>query len=42
MNNGYYLLNSDNGGTDFTQRTVYTTTAYRRLVEDLQRVGDNI
>ena len=42
VNDGYYLLNSDNGGTDFTQRTVYTTTAYRRYVDDLQRVGDNI
>jgi hypothetical protein len=42
VNDGYYLLNSDNGGTDFTQRTVYTTATFRRYVEDLQRVGDNI
>jgi PKD repeat protein len=42
VNDGYYLQNSDNGGTDFTQRTVYTTATLRRYVDDLQRVGDNI
>jgi len=42
VNDGYYLLTSDDGGTEFTPRTVYTTATYRRYVDDLQRVGDNI
>jgi hypothetical protein len=43
VDNQYYILNSDNGGTDFTQHTVYaTTTGSGWGVYDLQRVGDNI
>jgi hypothetical protein len=41
-NNEYYLQNTDDGGANFTQRTVYSTTTVTRYVEDLQRVGDNI
>ncbi|MCX5888209.1 MAG: hypothetical protein NTY36_01995 [Deltaproteobacteria bacterium] len=41
--NQYYILNSDDGGDTFTQRTAYsTTTGSGWLVSDLQRVGDNI
>ena len=43
VNNECYILSSDNGGTDFTQHTVYSTaTGNSWLVSDLQRVGDNI
>jgi hypothetical protein len=43
VNNDYYVLNSDDGGTNFTTCTVYsTTTGSSWLATDLQRIGDNI
>jgi hypothetical protein len=43
VDNQYYVLNSDDGGDNFSQHTVYsTTTGSGWSVADLQRVGDNI
>ena len=43
VNNEYYILNTDNGGANFTQHTVYaTTTGDTWRVSDLQRVDDRI
>jgi hypothetical protein len=43
VNNAGFILDTDNHGVDFTQRTVYSTsTGNDWRVRDLQRIGDNI